>query len=353
MTLPAALTAGMIAAKLKAELSGSADTPVTGINSLKDAVSGDLSFLGNAKYEELLTETAASVILVSKDLKGEPKAGQTWIRCDDPNIAFAFAGEIFAPPPVQYPAGIHPSAVVAPDAVIGENVSIGPLTVVQSGAVIGDGTILVAQVYVGQNAKIGKNCLLYPMVMIRERCILGNQVILHAGVVIGGDGFGFAPTATGIIKIPQFGIVQIDDQVEIGANATVDRARFGKTWIKAQTKIDNLVMVAHNVTVGEGCFLVAQSGIAGSAELGRGVIVAAKSGVNGHTTIGDGTQIAGMSGTTKSCPPKSVMLGVPAEPQREFMTRYMLPKTVSKLSQKIKALEDQLKTLEAQFPKPE
>lgn len=339
------LTAGMIAAKLKGQVAGNPEIAVTGINSLKDAVPGDLSFLGNQKYEDLLATTLAGTVLVPANQAGTPKEGQTWIRCQDPNIAFAFAGEIFAPPPVKYPVGVHPTAVVASDVTLGENVSIGPFTVVESGAKIGDNTVLVSQCYVGQHAQIGQNCILYPMVMIRERCILGNHVTLHSGVVIGGDGFGFAPTAHGIIKIPQFGIVQIDDHVEIGANSTVDRARFGKTWIKAHAKIDNLVMIAHNVTIGEGCFLVAQSGVAGSAVLGRGVIVAAKSGVNGHTEIGDGTQIAGMSGTTKSCPPKSVMLGVPAEPQREFMTRYMLPKTVEKLKKKVADLEAELKKM--------
>ncbi len=337
-----------LAQKLNAQLVGNANALITGMNSLRDAQTGDISFLANKKYEDLLKETQASVVLVGKDIAQQPKEGQAFLVCDDPNTAFAMIGEAFAPPPPQYPVGIHPTAVVAPDAKIGENVSIGPQVVVESGAEIGDGTILVAQVYVGHQAKIGQGCILYPFVMVRERCLLGNKVILHSGVVIGGDGFGFAPTAKGIFKIPQFGIVQIDDNVEIGANSTVDRARFGRTWIQAHTKIDNLVMVAHNVQVGQACFLVSQCGIAGSAELGHGVIMGAKSGVNGHIHVGDGTQIAGTSSLAKGCPPKSVMLGTPAEPQREFMTRYTMPKTMKKLEAKVKELEAKIKALENQ-----
>lgn len=339
-------TAGMIAAKLNGEIVGDPNTPVTGINSLKDANPGDLSFLGNQRYEDQLAATAATTVLVPRKKTGEPKEGQTWIKCDDPNIAFSFAGEIFAPPSPTYPVGVHPTAFVAPDAVIGENVSIGPNCVVQAGAKIGNGTTLVAQCYVGHDAVIGDNCVIYPLVMIRERCILGNRVILQSGVIIGGDGFGFAPTPKGIIKIPQFGIVQIDDDVEIGANTTVDRARFGKTWIKAQTKIDNLVMVAHNVVVGERCFLVGQAGIAGSTTLGNEVILAAKAGVNGHIELGDRTQLAGMSGLTKSCPPDSVMIGLPAERQNEFAVRFTLPRAMDKLQKRLKDLEAKLKELE-------
>lgn len=345
--MPQPIPAMMLAQKLNGTVIGKQDALITGMNSLREAVPGDISFLANKKYEDLLKETQASVILIGRDITQQPNENQAFIQCDDPNTAFAMIGETFAPPPPVYPEGIHPSAVVATDAKIGKNVCIGPQVVIESGAEIGDNTILVAQVYVGQNAKIGQNCLLYPFVMIRERCLLGNKVILHSGVVIGGDGFGFAPTPKGIFKIPQFGIVQIDDNVEIGANSTVDRARFGRTWIQAHTKVDNLVMIAHNVKVGQACFLVSQSGIAGSAELGNAVIMGAKSGINGHIHVGDGTQIAGTSGLAKGCPPNSIMLGTPAEPQREWIARHGLPKVVKKLSDKIKQLEEKLAQLES------
>ncbi|MBQ9501608.1 MAG: UDP-3-O-(3-hydroxymyristoyl)glucosamine N-acyltransferase, partial [Lentisphaeria bacterium] len=180
---------------------------------------------------------------------------------------------------------------------------------------------------------------------VMYRCIVGRKAVIHPGVVIGGDGFGFVPGPQGLVKVPQTGIVQIDDDVEIGANTTIDRARFGKTWIKSNVKIDNQVMIAHNVVIGESSILVAQCGIAGSAELGRGVILAAKSGVNGHITLGDGVQVAGTSGVVKSLPAGSIALGTPAESQREFMARYSLPSRFEKLKAKVEKLESELNKL--------
>ena len=177
------------------------------------------------------------------------------------------------------------------------------------------------------------------------RCTVGCKCIIHPGVVIGGDGFGFIPGPNGLVKVPQTGIVQIDDDVEIGANTTIDRARFGKTHIKSNVKIDNHVMVAHNVEIGESSILVAQCGIAGSSVIGRGVILAAKAGINGHITIGDGCQIAGTSSVVKSLPPGQIAVGTPAEPQREFLARMGLPKKVQKLDAKIKELDSKIKEL--------
>ncbi len=205
--------------------------------------------------------------------------------------------------------------------------------------------------YVGEKTAIGNKCTIYPNVTIMHRCKLGNNVILHPGVVIGGDGFGYQFTDKGIVKVPQTGIVQIDDNVEIGANSTVDRARFGRTWIKHDVKIDNMVMVAHNVIVGEYSVLIAQCGIAGSAELEQGVILAAQSGVNGHITLGAGTKLAATSAASKSCPPQSVLLGLPAEPQRDFLYRHALPKKFERLSNKVKDLEAKIAGLKAELNK--
>jgi UDP-3-O-[3-hydroxymyristoyl] glucosamine N-acyltransferase len=179
------------------------------------------------------------------------------------------------------------------------------------------------------------------------RCTVGAKCIIHPGVVIGADGFGFIPGPQGLVKVPQTGIVQIGNDVEIGANTTIDRARFGKTIVKDNVKIDDQVMVAHNVVVGESSILVAQCGIAGSAELGRGVIIAGQAGVNGHITIGDGCQVAGTSSVYKSLPPGQIVLGTPAESQREFLARVALPKKVQKLDAKIKELEAKLAALSA------
>ena len=212
----------------------------------------------------------------------------------------------------------------------------------------GKGWSLMPGAYVGVEAKVGRNCYIAPNAVVMFRCVLGDKVVLHPGVVIGGDGFGFIPGPQGLVKVPQTGIVEIGNDVEIGANTTVDRARFGKTKIKDNVKIDNQVMIAHNVEIGESSILVAQCGIAGSAQIGRGVILAAKVGINGHITIGDGVQVAGTSGVVKSVPAGSIVMGTPAEGQREFMTRLMLPKKVEKLQAKIEALTAEIEKLKAE-----
>ena len=339
------VSAKQIAELVGGKLLGDETKMVSGVSSLKDATSEQASFVGNKKYQNQLETTKAQVVLVCEELENEPLNGRTFIVCESVDLAFSKVIMVFAPPAPEYPAGVHPSAVVSGSAVIGSNVHVGPCAVISDQAVIGDNTVIGAGSYVGHESKIGANCFISPNVTIMYRCYIGNRVILHPGVVVGGDGFGFVPGPRGIIKIPQTGAVQIDDDVEIGANTTIDRARFGKTWIKTGVKIDNQVMIAHNVIIGEYSILVAQCGIAGSAELGRGVTLAAKSGVNGHITLGDGVQVAGTSGVVKSLPAGAVALGTPAESQREFMTRWTLPKKVEKLSKKIEELENKLKEL--------
>ena len=256
----------------------------------------------------------------------------------------------FYPIPKEPPAavpGVHPAAVVDPAAILGKDVSIGANAVIEAGAVIGDGAVIGALCYIGHDAKIGSGTILYPGVTVMYRCTVGAKCIIHPGVVIGADGFGFVPGPQGLVKVPQTGIVEIHNDVEIGANTTIDRARFGKTVIKDNVKIDDQVMVAHNVSIGESSILVAQCGIAGSAELGRGVIIAGKAGVNGHITLGDGCQLAGTSSVVKSLPPGTIAIGTPAESQREFMARLALPKKVQKLDAKIKELEAKLAELSA------
>lgn len=328
-----------IAEKINGELSGDANITINGVQSLADAQEGQISFLGNKKYASQVAETKASAVIVGKDFNPEDSTEKSFIICDQPNTGFAKTIELFAPPPVKYAPGIHTSAVVAESATIGEGTHVGPCAVIGADAAIGNNTVIEAGTVVGNEVKIGNNCLIYANVSIRERCILGNKVIVHPGTVIGSDGYGFEAGPMGIVKIPQVGIVQIDDNVEIGSNCTIDRARFGKTWLKTGVKMDNLVHVAHNVEVGEFSMLIGQSGIAGSTKIGRGVIIAAKAGINGHITIGDGAQIAGTSGVVKDVPPGAKVAGTPAEPVREIMTRLLLPKTVAKLKAKVKELE--------------
>ena len=341
------LTAAKIAEMVNGKLIGSPDRTISSVSGIRDAQSDQLSFIGNKKYQHQLESTKAGVVLVCPDLADAPAVDRTLIVCDNVDYAFAKVIAVFAEEPPKWPVGVHPSAVVSPDAKLGQGVSINANAVIEAGAEIGDGTVIGAGCYIGHDVKIGAGSLLYPNVTVMYRCVIGRKAVIHPGVVIGGDGFGFIPTKQGLVKVPQTGIVQIDDDVEIGANTTIDRARFGKTWIKSNVKIDNQVMVAHNVVIGESSILVAQCGIAGSAELGRGVVLAAKSGVNGHITLGDGVQVAGTSGVVKSLPAGAIALGTPAESQREFMARHTLPSRFEKLSAKVEALRKEIAEFKA------
>jgi UDP-3-O-[3-hydroxymyristoyl] glucosamine N-acyltransferase len=327
----AALTGGRVDAS-------HAGIDVGGAASLDDARPGEISFFGSPRYLKNLRRTRASAVLVPKEFRGEVET--VLVRVGDPAAAFAKVLEQFAPPPVVYPPGVHASAVVAPDAVIAQGVHVGAHAVVESGARIGRETVLAAGVYVGHGAEIGEGSILHPRVVVAERSRIGNRVILHPGVVVGCDGFGYEFRDGRQCKIPQTGIVRIDDDVEIGANATVDRARFGRTWIKRGTKIDNLVQVGHNVTIGEHCILCAQVGISGSTRIGDRVTLAGKVGVNGHIEIGDGAVITAMAGITKSVAPKEILVGLPARPMREYKENYVLLRNIGKLYERVKKLEE-------------
>jgi UDP-3-O-[3-hydroxymyristoyl] glucosamine N-acyltransferase len=244
------------------EISGNADCEISGTASVAEATPGEITFYGNPRYLAAFRKTRASAAFVPADFAEQIVDGQ--IRVADPTKAFEQVVLKFAPQPIIFPAGIHPSAVVAYGVSLGEKVSIGAQAVIEPGTQIGAGTRIGAQSYVGHETTLGAGCLIYPNVTIRERCQIGDRVIIHSGTVVGSDGFGFEMTVEGHKKVPQIGIVQIDNDVEIGANTTIDRARFGRTWIQEGVKIDNLVQIAHNVVVGAGSVLVAQSGVAGS-----------------------------------------------------------------------------------------
>jgi len=340
------ITAAEIAGMVEGEVIGDASRAVSRVASIKDAAGDSCTFVGNKKYEHWLTETKAGVVLICRDLADSPSEGRTFVVCKNCDLAFGKVIEFFAPEPIRYPAGVHPSAVVHPSVKLGENVHVGACAVLEEGVEVGDGTVIGAGCYLGHGVKVGRGCKLWPNVTVNHRCLIGNKVILNSGVVIGCDGFGFLPGPAGLVKVAQTGIVKIDDDVEIGANSTVDRARFGVTRIKSNVKVDNLVMIAHNVEIGESSILVAQCGVAGSAVIEPGVILAAQSGVNGHITVGAGTQLAGTSSLAKSCPPNSVMLGTPAEPQRDYMTRYTTPKRVERLKTQVAELEARIAELE-------
>jgi UDP-3-O-[3-hydroxymyristoyl] glucosamine N-acyltransferase len=345
------ILAGELAAFVGGELKGNPGIVLNAVAALDKASPEQVSFLGNKQYLPQLENSQAGVILLCAKLakKATPREDQTVIICDSVDVAFSKAIMVFAPEPIKFAPGVHPAAVVAESAELGENVHVGACAVIEEGVKIGANTVIGAGCYIGHLTTIGAECQLAANVTITHRCVLGNKIIIHPGVVIGGDGYGFYPTPQGILKLPQVGNVQIDDDVEIGANATIDRARFGTTRIHTGTKIDNLVMIAHNVEVGAHCLLVAQVGIAGSAKIGNGVALGAKVGINGHITIGDGAQVAATSAVKDSLPPGVIAIGTPALPQREYVKRWAMPKKVARLTDKVKDLEAQLAAIKSQL----
>ena len=341
-----ALTTGELAAKLGAELEGDAAAEVSGVADLKTARPGQLSFAGSPRYLASVAASEATAVIVPKGAAiASPRP--VLLRVADVDRAFAAACALFAPPPVVMPRGAHPLAWVSPEAKLGEGVSIGAFAVVEAGAEIGDGATLYPQTYVGHAAKLGKGCLLYPFASVRDRCVLGDRVILHNGAVIGSDGFGYAVDAKGVrTKIPQTGIVVLEDDVEIGANATVDRARFGETRVGQGTKVDNLVMIAHNCVIGENSVLCSQVGMAGTTTLGKRVICAGQAGLAGHLTVGDDAVIGAQAGVPSDLAGGQMYLGAPAVPRLEFGKSLAHVTGIPKLKEKVKNLEARLAALE-------
>jgi UDP-3-O-[3-hydroxymyristoyl] glucosamine N-acyltransferase len=326
--------AGRVNARLAPE---TGDVEISNVASLADANPGDISFFGNPKYINALRKTRATAVLLPESFTEKLPVHCLFVA--DPGEAFAQILPFFTPQPIVRAPGIHPTAVISQDVEIGEGCSIGANVVIESGAKIGTRSVIEAQCFIGYRSTLGDNCHLHPNVTVRERCLIGNRVILHCGVVVGADGFGYEFRDGKQQKIPQTGTVQIDDDVEIGANSAVDRARFGRTWIQRGTKIDNLVQIGHNVTIGEHCILCAQVGISGSTRIGNYVTLAGKVGLSGHIEIGDQVMIGAMSGLAKNVPPKTIMFGAPAQPIREYKENYALLKNIRKLYNRVKALE--------------
>ncbi len=333
-----------IAAIVDGEIVGNGDIVVTGVCGIKEAKEGDITFVANSRYLSLMNETRASAIITSKDVKKAPKP---IIRTEDPSIAFAKMVSLMAPNEVKKPKGIHPTAVIGEKVKIGRNVAIQAYAVIEDNVEIKDNTILCAGVFVGHHTKIGKDCMVYPYVIIRERVSIGSRVIIHSGTVIGSDGFGFSTVKGVHHRIPQIGSVIIEDDVEIGANVTIDRARFDKTLIKKGTKIDNLVQIAHNVVIGEHSIIVAQSGISGSTTVGNNVTLAGQAGIIGHVSIGDNVIIAARAGVTKSIPSNACVSGFPAKPHSIAKRINACVQNLPDLHKRIKALEEEIKRLKS------
>ena len=321
------------------ELVGDSTLKITGAASLGEATQEEVSFFANRKYVGLLRKTRASAVFVPPDFAEPINAAQ--IRVSNPTKAFEQVVLKFAPKPITFAPGIHPSAVVDPSAQLGNGVSIQPLAVIEAGAQIGDDTIIGAGSYVGHETVIGSACRIYPHVTIRERSRIGSRVIIHSGVVIGADGFGFEMIDGRQEKIEQLGIVQIDDEVEIGANTTVDRARFGRTWIQQGVKIDNLVQIAHNVVIGKNTVIAAQTGIAGSVLIGQRVLIGGQAGIIGHIEIGDDTAIGAQSGISKNIN-GGAWWASPAVPLAEAKQQIAWVRRLGKLFARVKEIEKKL-----------
>ncbi len=332
-------TLAEIASTVDGELQGDAATKISGAASLAEATGDEISFFHNPRYLAQLRKTRAAAVIVPPDFAEE--IGPAVIRTQNPAKAFEQIALRFAPAPIKFAPGIHPSAVIDRNAKVGEDVSIQAFVVIEPGAQIGDGTTIGAHSYIGHDVVIGEGCMIYPRVTIRERCRFGARVILHSGAVIGADGFGFEMTARGQAKVPQIGIVQIDDDVEIGANTTIDRARFGRTWIQEGAKIDNLVQVAHNVVVGKHTVIAAQTGIAGSVRIGQRVMIGGQAGIIGHIEIGDGTMIGAQTGVSKNLN-GGVWWATPSVPLKEAKIQLAWLRRLGEFFERIKRIEAKL-----------
>ena len=327
---------------------GDGQTGISGVASVQDATEGQITFLANPKYLPALKLSKASAVLVPADFSGETSALQ--IQVQNPMEALPKILEKFASPKVVFAPGVHSTAVIGSDVSLGKNVSIQPYAVIESGAKIGDDTVICAHAYIGHDVKIGVHCTIHPNVTIRENSLIGNRVMIHSGAVIGGDGFGYEFSGGKHVKIPQTGIVQIDDDVEIGSNTTIDRARFGRTWIQEGTKIDNLVQIAHNVVIGKHSVIVSQAGISGSTRLGQYVTLAGQVGLVGHLEIGDQVVVAAQSGVSKSIPAKEIWFGSPAGPIREEKEKIAYVGRLSKLYARVKQIEQILDSKSKSLP---
>jgi UDP-3-O-[3-hydroxymyristoyl] glucosamine N-acyltransferase len=327
--------------------SGDPDALVHGLNSLSEAQPGEVSFLGNSRYLPQLATTEATAVLVTAD-HSSPIEGKALIEVANPTLAFSAVITHFGVKPQTVEPGIHPTAHVAASAQVHPTAHIGPLAIVEADAIIGPHCRIYGGAYIGHAVRLGEHCVIHAQVAIREHCILGNRVIIHSCSAIGTDGFGYEFSGGRHVKVDQVGIVQIDDDVEIGSCTSIDRARFGKTHIGAGTKIDNQVQIAHNVVIGKHSILVSQVGISGSSRLGDYVIIGGQAGVAGHLKIASRVTLLGRSGATKDIPAPGYYTGFPAKPVMEGRRLMVYPTLVPELKAQLKALEKRITELEQQ-----
>jgi len=336
---------GEIAELVGGIVAGDGTARITGLNGIKQAKAGDLTFVGSRQYLPYVDTTRASAILVGPEVVSTSK---TLVHVKHPYAAFVKVIQACAAGAgARHPTGIHPAAVIGWNVSLGRDVGIDAHVRIADDAVIGDGVVLYANVYVGQGSRIGSHTIIYPNVTIRDGVTVGARCIIHAGTVLGSDGFGFAPVEGAWFKIPQLGDVIVGDDVEIGANSAVDRATFGSTIIGRGTKIDNLVQIGHNVEIGEHCVISGMSGVAGSTMIGNHVTIAAQVGITDHVEIGDGVTIGVRSGVVQSIPPGRVVSGFPAVDHQLALRvlaglRYLpeMPRRIRELERRIQHMEE-------------
>ncbi len=340
------LTAGQIAQRLGASVEGNPDLEICGVAGIRDAGGDEIAFVSQARYAVDAAASGAGAILV--DLAWKESLPATLIRVEKPEASFAQVAAWFVPATPAPEPGVHASAVVHAKAQLGRNPSVGPFAVIEADAMLGDDVVVGAQCYIGHGARLGHQTRLYPQVSIREHCQLGERVIVHNGTVIGSDGFGYNVDRQGVrTKQPQIGIVTVGNDVEIGANVCIDRARFGKTKIGNGVKIDNLVQIAHNVIIGDHAVVVSQVGISGSTIVGPKAILAGQVGVAGHLVIGAGAIVGAQGGVTKNVPPGMFVSGYPATPHKEATKQHAMVARLPELRARVAALQKRIEALES------
>jgi UDP-3-O-[3-hydroxymyristoyl] glucosamine N-acyltransferase len=338
------LSAGAVAALLGGTVEGNPELKLTTVCPIEGGGEGALSFLANPKYTSFIYTTGAAAVIVAEDFRSEGSLPCTLIRVKDPYASFAILLEQYSRMK-RPPAGIHPSASIDHTATVGVNAYIGAQAVIEAGASVAAGCFIHAQVFIGRNAKVGDNVTLHPGVRLLEDCVVGSNCIIHSGTVIGSDGFGFAPSDNAYGKVPQIGNVVIEDDVEIGANCTIDRATMGSTIIRKGVKLDNLIQIAHNVEVGEHTVIAAQAGVAGSTKIGKRCMIGGQVGIIGHITIGDNVKIAAQSGIGASIPDNAIVQGSPAFDVASYRRSYVSFRNLPAIGRELALLRREIETL--------
>ena len=330
------------------EVAGDGNTKIKGVMTIDEAMEGYITFVSNKKYIKKLEQTGASAIIISPDIVAE---GKNLLITNNPYLAFAKVVDLMMNPKKVYPGTIDNSARVSGSAELGSNVTVYPFVFIGETAKVADNVVLYPGVYVGDDCRIGKDTIIHPNAVIHKGTIIGERVVIHSNVVVGCSGFGYAPDGSTYFKIPQVGITVIEDDVDIGANTTINRAVLGETRIRRGTKIDSEVIIAHNVEIGEDTLVTSQVGIAGSVTIGNNVILAGGSGVAGHIKVGDNVKVGGWTGVTKDLPPGGTFLGTPAIEIERMRKCYMVIPKLPEMRDAVKDLQRKIKQLEEKLEK--